>query len=338
MVNWHKGGYHSFFTTHYRLKRIGEIFYCLILFSFLCIPRILVFLITGHEKDFRWGFDTYFALLLTISFYVGYQIIQQMAVILGELEITATDFFRNASTEAFTFLKGFWLVIVSILVYAICWFDQISLILSNRITKEVRNMMIIDDIALLQFAILAAFGVQVLFTLGVFIFSLWYDSRLGISSFKGRFLKISNSINKLCGLSIYVVLYLIATYSIHSIAFNLSAHYEPLMRIYLELGHKEEPIIGIFWDFLVIGCVVILSAVTYFVFLGNLARNLESEELKKISNKYMKVNTLEEKSYLISYVAEVRRSLRTVSIIDYIARFALITYLGIFVKDIFLNI
>jgi len=296
------------------------------------VPKILVFYITGYGGYFRWGYDTYVALIFAISFYMGYQIIQQMAVILGEFEMVATDHFRIVSSKAFTFLKGIWLIIISFIIYFLCWIDQTFLLLSRGMTEEVKIMVLSDST--FQFAILAAFIAQVIFTLGVFVFSLWYNSRYGVSSLKGEFLKISSIINKLCSLYIYVIFYLIALYSIDSLACTLSAYYEPLTKIYYKIGYKTAPIVGTFWRYLVIGCVIILPAVTYFGFLGSLARNIESEELKKINYKILKANTLEEKNYLLSYVAEVRKTLRSISIIDYVARMALLTYLGIFVREL----
>jgi len=195
----------------------------------------------------------------------------------------------------------------------------------------------LDDITFLPFEFLAAFVIQVIFMLGVFAFSLWHNSRSGISSFKGEFFKVSSSINKLCGLCFYVILYLIAVYTTNKLAVKLSAYYEPLMKIYFEIGHKKEPFLGTIWDYLTIGCCIIIPAATYFSLLGNLARNLESEELKKIEYKRLKASTLKERNYLIQYMSEVRSSLRTVSIIDYAARLILVTYLGIFVKEFFLQ-
>lgn len=260
-----------------------------------------------------------------------------MAVVLGELETTATGLFRAYSIEPFLFLKGFWLLAIFGLVELLCWWDQTSLFLLQGMTKSV-EIMIVDDITFLPFVFLAAFIIQVIFTLGVFVFSLWYDSRFSISSFKGEFFKVSSSINKLCGLCFYVILYLIAVYTTNKLAVSFSAHYEPLMKMYFEIGYKKEPLLGTFWDYLTIGCCMIIPAVTYFSLLGNLARNLESEELKRIEYKKVRANTLEEKNYLIHYMSEVRRSLRTVSIIDYIARLILISYLGIFVRSFLLQL
>lgn len=108
------------------------------------------------------------------------------------------------------------------------------------------------------------------------------------------------------------------------------------MKIY-EIEYKKEPLLGTFWDYLTIGCCIIIPAATYFSLLENLARNLESEELKKIEYKRLKASTLKERNYLIQYMSEVRSSLRTVSIIDYAARLILVTYLGIFVKEFSCN-
>lgn len=84
----------------------------------------------------------------------------------------------------------------------------------------------LDDITFLPFEFLAAFVIQVIFMLGVFAFSLWHNSRSGISGFK-EFSKVSSSINKLCGLCFYVILYLIAVYTTNKLAVKLSAYYEP---------------------------------------------------------------------------------------------------------------
>jgi len=123
-------------------------------------------------------------------------------------------------------------------------------------------------------------------------------------------------------------------YTTNTLAFHLSVStfHEPLSEMYLE----GKPELAIFWDYLGIGCCVVIPAVVYFSLLGNTARNLESEELKKIEYNLKAIKsgekaiTSEERNYLLQYVSEVRKSIRAVSIIDYIVRFVLLTYLGIF--------
>lgn len=71
VVDGRKGGCHSVFLNYYRLKRFGEIFFCLLLFLFSLSFRYLFLNITGYQDYFRTIYDTYFAVLLTISVYIG---------------------------------------------------------------------------------------------------------------------------------------------------------------------------------------------------------------------------------------------------------------------------
>jgi len=188
--------------------------------------------------------------------------------------------------------------------------------------------LLFDDITGLPFFLVMAMSFQVFFTLGVLLYILWANYRRGFGDIKGNFIDIARLVDRLSLVCIYTVIVLIGLYFASSLIFSFSHSYEEIGKLYFELFSRKEPLLGIFWDFFRIIVFIFLPASLYFSLLGGFTRSLKHHELRRIGKELLRAKSDEERKLLMSYMVEVRSSLRLPSIIDYLSRIAISVYLS----------
>jgi hypothetical protein len=315
------------FLTYYVLIRLGELFFFATFLLTIPLLNYVVFWTLGYVKYFQ-AYSVFCVALLIMILYFSLHVLSELDYILGGLEIRATEGLKSYLPYVFyLFLRGRTFLVLYVAMGLIINGND----LLYGIMGEQAKVLLLSNICFTFMVLpLTTICFQVFLSLSVFLYALWHDYRRGCGSFKGDFMEISSLLNRLFALCAYVVIFFIGIYSVNTLAWHLSTKYELLSQIQLQFLLRLSWI-STFWEFIILGVVVILPAVIFFPLLGGLTRNVKAEEMRLIKHRLLMALSYEEKSYLTSYMSQVMGSLKLASIIDYLIRVVFSAYLSLFI-------
>ena len=313
--------------NYYSVKRIGEAISILVFpLLYILLKCLTFYLYTGTINLMTFTFTLVITILSTFCFYYCFYMLSELDYIVGGIELKCSLALKNKINNSLSFFLGRKILLISYFVIIIIMFSDDYYYFEFE--KEKAVLLLFDDITGLPFFLVMAMSFQVFFTLGVLLYILWANYRRGFGDIKGNFIDIARLVDRLSLVCIYTVIVLIGLYFASSLIFSISHSYEEISKLYFELFLRKEPLLGIFWDFFRIIVFIFLPASLYFSLLGGFTRSLKHHELRRIGKELLRAKSDEERKLLMSYMAEVRTSLRLPSIIDYLSRIAISVYLS----------
>lgn len=347
-------GRHIPSSSYFLIKRFGELVFCILTgFLLATIYPYTIFSIFGLQGQISLPYRIFLGGLFSGGLYFSFLVLKETVIVCGELETKLKDNMKEGIFIPFFVFRKLIFLFLVILIFGICIFDEIWIYGLNihgqiyGILGKDAQIRWVDNLASMGYSILFALIIPVFAGFGFLLYLFWADSqkRYG-SSLKSSFLDAVPSIEKLSEIAMHSVIFLASAVFLNDIVWNHFGRSTILGQIYS--GETQEIIF--LYRTLVIGVIVIMPLVLYFLYLGKLANNLKAIELGKIDGKLKRLSPPDSLSSenkediqreiesLLSYRNTVSRSLRWVVGADYGSRMLLLLFIGLesyFIGQIF---
>lgn len=254
----------------------------------------------------------------------------------GELETKLKEGTKEGIVSPFFIFRKRFFLLLLVILFGISIADEIW-IYRISIPNEEAKIRWVDNLAFLGTDTLYALIIPVFAGFGFLLYWLWDDShhRYG-ASFKGSFLEIVPSIEKLSEIAMLSVIFLSSAVFLNDLAWRNLEQIKGLGQVY----SKTAEIFHLYHT-LMVGTIIIMPLVLYFLYLGKLTTNLKAIELGKIDAKLkmLSIHTFRsrkkkeyierEKEALLSDRDRVSKSLRWIVGVEYGSRMLLLLFLGL---------
>ena len=324
------------------IKRFGELAFCIIIgMSLAALYPHIIFLIFGHLDPISWQYRAFWGCLFSGGLYFSFLILKETVIVCGELELKLREDIKEDMFIPFFIFRRLFFGLFFVIFMGLAIADELMLYGLNIPIVEVAKIRWLDNLSIIGLGVLFSLIIQVFAGFGILIYVIWADSqtRHG-SSFKTGFLEIAPSIEKLSEIAIHTVLFLASAVFLNGIIWNHFERNTALGQIYFE----QVPEINFLYGAIIIGLIIIMPLVLYFLYLGKLTNNLKAIELAKIDDKIKRLSThrsekkrediTREKETLLSCRDRVSKSLRWVVGVEYGSRVLLLIFIGLLMKTI----
>ena len=330
------------------IKRFGELAFCIIIgMSLATLYPHIIFLIFGHLDPISWQYRAFWGCLFSGGLYFSFLILKETVIVCGELELKLREDIKEDMFIPFFIFRRLFFGLFFVIFMGLAIADELMLYGLNIPIVEVAKIRWLDNLSIIGLGVLFSLIIQVFAGFGILIYVIWADSqsRYG-SSFKTGFLEIAPSIEKLSEIAIHTVLFLASAVFLNAFFLNYFVQNSVLTQISSERAGEITFLteVNFLYGAIIIGLIIIMPLVLYFLYLGKLTNNLKAIELAKIDDKLKRLSThrsekkrediAREKESLLSCRDRVSKSLRWVVGVEYGSRVLLLIFIGLIMKSI----